>query len=120
MTAAETCIFCKIVKGDIPSRKIFEDKDLLAFHDVHPQAPIHFMVIPKAHVASLAEVSDAHQAVLGKMMVLIPRIAKEQGLSQGFRIISNSGAIAGQEVFHLHVHVVGGNAPLPPMLQRTS
>ena len=120
MKAVETCIFCKIVKGDIPGRKIFEDENFLAFHDAHPKAAIDFLVIPKAHIVSLLDVSDAHQAMLGKMMVLIARIAKEQGLGQGFRIISNSGAIAGQEVFHLHVHVVGGNAPLPPMLQRMS
>ncbi len=118
MTIDETCVFCKIVKGDVPSRKVFEDESLLAFHDVHPQALIHILIIPKAHVASLAEVSDAHQSVLGRMMVLIPRIAQEQGLGKGFRVISNAGAIAGQEVFHLHMHLVGGDASLPPMLQR--
>lgn len=116
----ENCVFCKIVKGELPSRKVYEDEDVLAFHDLHPLAPVHFMLIPKEHVASLAQVNDSHQKVLGKIMVLAPKLAREQGLTEGFRIIVNSGAIAGQEVFHLHIHVAGGNKPLPPMLQRVA
>ena len=114
----ENCVFCKIAKGELPSRKLYEDNEIFAFHDIHPQAPVHFMLIPKEHVGSLAEVNDGHQQVLGKMMGLAPKLAKDQGLNEGFRVIVNSGAIAGQEVFHLHIHVVGGAKPLPPMLQR--
>ena len=104
--------------GELPSRKLYEDDEVLAFYDIHAQAPVHFMLIPKEHVVSLIQVNDSHQQVLGKMMVLASKLAKEQGLTDGFRVIVNSGAIAGQEVFHLHIHVAGGNKPLPPMLQR--
>jgi len=107
------CIFCKIAAGEIPCRKIYEDDDVLAFHDIHPAAPVHFMLIPKRHVASLAECDDSHRDVLGKMLLLAPRLAKEQGLADGFRIVINTGRGGGQEVFHLHVHVIGGNGPRP-------
>ena len=114
----KNCVFCKIAMGELPSRKLYEDDEVLAFYDIHAQAPVHFMLIPKEHVVSLIQVNDSHQQVLGKMMVLASKLAKEQGLTEGFRVIVNSGAIAGQEVFHLHIHVAGGNKPLPPMLQR--
>ena len=107
------CIFCKIVAGEIPCRKVYEDEDVLAFHDIHPVAPVHFMLIPKRHVDSLAECDDSHRDVLGKMLLLAPRLAKEQGLADGFRIVINTGRGGGQEVFHLHVHVIGGNGPRP-------
>lgn len=107
------CIFCKIAAGEIPCRKIYEDDDVLAFHDIHPAAPVHFMLIPKRHVASLAECDDSHRDVLGKMLLQAPRLAKEQGLADGFRIVINTGRGGGQEVFHLHVHVIGGNGPRP-------
>jgi histidine triad (HIT) family protein len=105
------CIFCKIVTGDIPCNKVYEDDDVLAFHDIHPVAPVHFMIIPKLHVASLDDCGAAHQALLGKILLLAPRLAKEQGLNDGFRTIINTGRGGGQEVFHLHVHVIGGGGP---------
>jgi histidine triad (HIT) family protein len=107
------CIFCKIVAGDIPSKKLYEDDDVIAFHDIRPIAPVHFMLIPKLHVASLAECSDAQRDLLGRMLLLAPRLAKEQGLESGFRTMINTGHGGGQEVFHLHIHVFGGSAALP-------
>jgi histidine triad (HIT) family protein len=107
------CIFCKIVAGEIPCRKVYEDEDVLAFHDIHPAAPVHFMLIPRRHVASLAECDDSHRDVLGKILLLAPSLAKEQGLADGFRTVINTGRGGGQEVFHLHVHVIGGNGPRP-------
>lgn len=107
------CIFCKIAAGEIPCRKVYEDDDVLAFHDIHPVAPVHFMLIPKRHVASLAECDDRHRDVLGKILLLAPKLAKEQGLADGFRTVINTGRGGGQEVFHLHVHVIGGSGPRP-------
>ncbi|NTV95494.1 MAG: histidine triad nucleotide-binding protein [Thiobacillus sp.] len=107
------CIFCKIAAGQIPSRKVYEDDDVLAFHDIHPVAPVHFMLIPKRHVDSLAECDDSHRDVLAKIMLLAPKLAREQGLADGFRTVINTGRGGGQEVFHLHVHVIGGNGPRP-------
>lgn len=107
------CIFCKIAAGEIPCRKVYEDEDVLAFHDIHPAAPVHFMLIPKRHVDSLAECDDSHRDVLGKILLMAPRLAKEQGLTDGFRTVINTGRGGGQEVFHLHVHVIGGNGPRP-------
>ena len=110
---SDNCLFCKIVAGGIPCRKIYEDDDVLAFHDIHPVAPVHFMVIPKRHVASLAECDESHRDVLGKILILAPRLAREQGLADGFRTVINTGKGGGQEVFHLHVHVIGGSGPRP-------
>jgi histidine triad (HIT) family protein len=110
---SENCIFCKIVEGQIPCRKIHEDDDVLVFHDIHPVAPVHFMLIPKIHVASLDECDESHRDVLGKILILAPRLAREQGLADGFRTVINTGKGGGQEVFHLHVHVIGGNGPRP-------
>lgn len=106
------CIFCKIIKGDIPSTRIHEDDDVVAFNDIHPIAPVHFMIVPKLHVASLADCDTNQQALLGKMLLLAPKLAKEQGLN-GFRTMINTGHEGGQEVFHLHVHVFGGGQTLP-------
>ena len=106
------CIFCKIVKGDIPSKKIFEDDELIVFHDIHPITKVHFLIVPKLHVDSLAECEAQHQALLGKILLLAPKFAQEQGL-QGFRTMINTGREGGQEVFHLHVHVFGGGSTLP-------
>jgi len=112
------CIFCKIVRGEIPSRKVYEDGDVFAFHDIHPLAPVHFMMIPKRHVASLAECDTSHEPVLGKILALAGRLAREQGSPDGFRTIINTGRIGQQEVYHLHVHIIGGPEPLGPMLRR--
>lgn len=110
------CIFCKIVRGEIPSRKVYEDEDLFAFHDINPATPVHFLIIPKQHIASLAEADLSHTAVLGKMLAVAGRLAREQGLTDGFRTIINTGRIGRQEVYHLHVHILGGPEPLGGMI----
>ena len=112
------CIFCKIVKGEIPSRKVFEDDEILAFHDIHPLAPVHFMLIPKKHIASLAEAAPEDAGVLGRMMALAGRLAREQGSTEGFRTIVNTGRIGRQDVYHLHIHIIGGPNPLPRMIAK--
>jgi histidine triad (HIT) family protein len=111
MSADPNCIFCKIVAGQIPSKKVYEDEDLLAFHDIHPWAPVHVLVIPKRHIASMAEVTEADQALLGKMMGLAPKLMAQLGVTGGFRQVINTGHDGGQEVFHLHMHVMGGPRP---------
>jgi histidine triad (HIT) family protein len=112
------CIFCKIVEGKIPSRKVNEDDDMLAFHDINPLAPVHFMIIPKKHVDSLAQVGPEHAGVLGKMMAKAGTLAREQGSPDGFRTIVNTGRIGRQDVYHLHIHVIGGPNPLPRMIAK--
>jgi histidine triad (HIT) family protein len=104
----EDCIFCKIVAGEIPANKIYEDNDLIAFHDIHPVAPVHFMIVPKEHIGSLADAHARHEMLLGRILLLAPVLAKEQGLHEGFRTIINTGKGGGQEVMHLHVHIIGG------------
>ncbi|MDZ7591670.1 MAG: histidine triad nucleotide-binding protein [Rubrivivax sp.] len=111
MNADPDCIFCRIVAGQIPARKVFEDEELLAFHDIHPWAPVHVLVIPKLHIASLAEVEPQHDALLGRMLGLAPRLMKELGVVNGFRTVVNTGRDGGQEVPHLHMHVFGGPRP---------
>ena len=113
------CLFCKIVAGKIPSRKVYEDEEVLAFHDINPVAPVHFMLIPKQHVDSLAQVDERHQQVLGKMLLLAHRLAAEQGSPDGFRTIVNTGRVGRQDVLHVHMHVLGGRDPLPGMIQRS-
>lgn len=105
------CIFCKIVAGQIPSRKVHEDDELLVFHDIQPWAPVHLLIIPKRHIVSMADVTEAEAGLLGRMMALGPRLMKELGVSNGFRHVINTGHDGGQEVFHLHLHVMGGPRP---------
>jgi histidine triad (HIT) family protein len=112
------CIFCRIARGEIPSKKIYEDEDIFAFHDINPQAPVHFMVIPKQHIASLNEADASHQAVLGRLMAKLGELARSQGLADGFRTIINTGRIGRQEVYHLHVHILGGPEPLGSMMPK--
>ena len=107
----DDCLFCKIIRGEIPSKKVYEDDDVFAFHDINPAAPIHFLIIPKKHIASLADVGAEDAALLGKLMTLVPKLAKENGCEDGFRTIINTGKNGGQAVGHLHIHVLGG--PLP-------
>ena len=102
------CIFCKIVNGDIPSNKVYEDDTVLAFHDIAPQMPVHVIVIPKMHIASAAEVNVDNSAVIGHIFEVIPQIAKDLGLDNGFRIINNCGKDGGQTVGHLHFHLLAG------------
>jgi histidine triad (HIT) family protein len=106
------CIFCKVIAGQLPCKKVYEDEEVLAFHDIHPFARVHFMIIPKLHIASLAECGPEHEKILGKIMTLAPRLAKEQGLEAGFKTLINTGRGGGQEVFHIHVHVFGGGDPV--------
>jgi histidine triad (HIT) family protein len=111
MTHDPNCIFCKIVAGQIPSRKAYEDDELLAFHDIHPWAPVHVLIIPKQHVATLADTRPDHAEWLGKMLALAPRLMKDNGVTNGFRTVINTGPDGGQEVYHLHMHVYGGPRP---------
>ena len=112
------CIFCRIVEGKIPSRKVYEDGDMLAFHDINPQAPVHFMVVPKRHIDSLATCQDSDAAVLGRMFAMVGRLASQQGATDGFRTIVNTGRVGRQDVYHLHIHILGGKEPLGRMLPR--
>ncbi len=114
----DDCIFCKIIEGKIPSKKVFEDEDIFAFHDIHPVAPVHFMVIPKLHVDSLAQVDASHQMLLGKMLALASKLAIEQGCTDGWRTVINTGRVGRQEVYHLHMHIIGGTEVLPGMVKR--
>jgi histidine triad (HIT) family protein len=107
-----SCLFCKIVAGQIPSRKAYEDDEFLAFHDIAPWAPVHVLVIPKEHIATLADTDpELHSAMLGRLLSLAPKLAKEQGADNGFRTVINTGSDGGQEVYHLHMHVIGGPRP---------
>ena len=105
----EDCLFCKIIKGEIPCDKVYEDEEILAFNDIHPAAPIHILVIPKKHIASLAHMEDGDELVVGKMYAVMNKIAEEKGFKQdGYRVIVNCGKHAGQEVMHLHFHLLAG------------
>ena len=113
--ADPNCIFCKIVAGKIPSRLVYQDDEIFAFHDIHPWAPVHFLLIPKLHIASMAQLDEAHMSLMGRMMALAPKLALQEGCRPypegGFRIVSNTGVEGGQEVHHLHFHVMGGPRP---------
>jgi len=102
------CIFCKIIAGDIPSTKVYEDDLVYAFRDINPQAPTHILVIPKAHIGSVNEISAANSAVVAHIFEVIPQIAQAEGLENGYRVVSNCGQDAGQTVHHLHFHILGG------------
>ena len=102
------CLFCKIITGDIPSTKVYEDETVLAFRDIAPQAPTHILVIPKTHIGSVAEVSAENSAVVAHIFEVIAAIAKAEGLENGYRVVSNCGEDAGQTVHHLHFHILGG------------
>ena len=104
----ENCIFCKIIKGDIPSTKVYEDETVLAFRDIAPQAPTHILVIPKAHIASVAQISAENSAVVAHIFEVIAKVAEAEGLTDGYRVVSNCGDHAGQTVHHLHFHILGG------------
>lgn len=115
------CIFCKIAAKQIPSKTIYEDDDLIAFHDINPAAPVHFLIVPKQHIPSLAGCDQSHADLLAKMMLLAPKLAQEQGCGYssngngegggGFKTLFNTGPDGGQEVYHLHLHVIGGPQP---------
>ena len=104
----ENCLFCKIISGDIPSTKVYEDDDVLAFRDISPQAPVHILVIPKTHLASAGEVTPENSALVARCFEAIARIAVQEKLDAGFRVISNCGPDAGQTVPHIHFHILAG------------
>lgn len=116
----DNCLFCKIAAKQIPTKAIYEDDDVMAFHDINPAAPVHFLIIPKLHVSTLSDCTEKHAALLSKIMLLAPQLAHEQGCgytgdgaggSGGFKTQINTGPDGGQEVYHLHVHVIGGPRP---------
>lgn len=106
------CLFCRIVAGEISSDKVYEDELVLAFRDINPRADVHLLLVPKQHIASLDELDESHDALVAYMLRLLPTLAREQGLNDGFRTIINTGPAGGQVVFHLHMHLLGG-ANLP-------
>lgn len=114
-------IFGKILRGEIPCKKVFEDDDVLAFHDINPVAEVHFLIIPKKFIPTLADSTPTDAPLLGKMLALAPVLAREQGLNDGFRTAINTGRMGRQDVYHLHIHVFGnklGGAPLAGMLEK--
>ena len=118
MTPNDT-IFGKIIRGEIPSKKVYEDDEVLAFHDIQPVAEVHFLVIPKKFIPTLADAAPGDAAILGKMLALVPILAKQEGLTDGFRTAINTGRLGRQDVYHLHIHVFGnkpGGEPLKVML----
>ena len=117
-TTPADCIFCRIVRGEIPSQKVYEDDEVLAFKDVRPAAPVHVLLVPKLHLASLYEAGPDLAPLLGRLLGLTGGIAREQGATDGFRTIINTGRVGGQEVYHLHIHVIGGPKALGPMIVR--
>ena len=104
------CLFCKIIAGDIPSNKVYEDELVYAFRDIAPQAPTHILVIPKAHISGVDGITAENSGVVSHIFEVIPAIARAEGLEKGYRVVSNCGADAGQTVFHLHFHILGGKA----------
>jgi len=103
------CLFCKIVAGDLPSAQVYHDDQVVVFKDIQPKAPIHLLIVPREHIISLNELEEKHDKLLGHLFRLLPKIAKEQGLQSGFRTLINTGIGGGQVIFHLHVHLLGGN-----------
>lgn len=103
------CLFCKIVNGEIPSSKVYEDELVYAFKDINPMAPVHILVIPKAHISSMLEIDANNSAVVSHIFEVIAKLAKEFNLEKGFRVVSNCNEYAGQTVFHLHFHILGGH-----------
>ncbi|GHT93383.1 histidine triad nucleotide-binding protein [Betaproteobacteria bacterium] len=112
------CIFCDIAKGEIPSQKAYEDDLVYAFHDIRPLRPTHILVISKKHIASLAEVSAEDEAILGRILSISHKLAADHGSAEGFRAIINTGRIGGQEVPHLHLHILGGSEPVGAMVSK--
>ena len=106
----ENCLFCKIIAGEIPSNKVYEDDLCYAFYDIEPQAPVHFLVVPKEHICCACKITAENSAVVAHIFEVIPAIAAAEGLANGYRVVSNCGADAGQTVHHLHFHILGGKA----------
>ena len=111
MSSDPNCLFCKIIAGQIPAKKVYEDDHLIAFHDIHPWAPVHILVVPKLHIASMVDVGPEHTELLGRMISVTPRLMRELGVTNGFRHVINTGRDGMQEVMHVHLHVMGGPRP---------
>ncbi len=103
----DDCLFCKIIKGDIPSKLIYEDEQVYAFHDIDPKAPVHFLVIPKKHIATLDDLQEEDKQLAGHILFTAQRLAKELGCDEGFRVVMNCNELGGQTVYHIHMHVLG-------------
>ena len=114
----QDCLFCKIVRGEIPAKRVYEDDEVLVFPDINPAAPVHLLVIPKAHIANLYDATPAHEKALGRMLSVAGDLARKHGATDGFRAIMNNGRVGHQEVYHLHMHILGGPEPLGRMLSR--
>ena len=109
MSKEQGCLFCRIAAGEIPAKKAYEDDELYAFHDVNPQAPVHVLLIPKNHLASIGDMGKEHEGLAGRLLLRAARIASDLGISEtGYRVVTNRGEGAGQSVFHLHLHILGG------------
>lgn len=105
----QDCLFCKIIKGEVPSKKVYEDEYVYAFHDIEPTAPTHILVIPKEHISTLNDVNGENSSVISKIYEAIAKIAKQEGIDKdGYRVVSNCNKMAGQTVFHIHFHLIGG------------
>jgi histidine triad (HIT) family protein len=104
----EDCLFCKIVRGDLASDFVYEDGDVVVFKDIHPKAPVHLLVVPRLHIPSLEDLQVGHDALIGRAVRLLPELAQAHGLTDGFRTVINTGRGGGQEIFHLHIHLLGG------------
>jgi histidine triad (HIT) family protein len=102
------CVFCRIVRGEAPARIVYQDEDVTAFHDLRPRAPTHLLIVPNRHIAGVAEIEPADSALLGKLFIVARRLAEQEGIVDGYRLVINNGPRAGQSVFHLHVHLLGG------------
>ncbi len=116
---SDQCLFCRIASGEIPCRKVYEDDEILAFHDINPTAPVHFLVIPKMHLDNLYDADLEHAGMLGRMMGRVGELARSLGATDGFRVVVNNGRVGRQEVYHLHMHVIGGPQPLGSGIKRT-
>lgn len=109
MASNDRCLFCRILSGEIPARKVYEDDDVFAFHDINPQAPTHILVIPRKHIAMLDDIDAENAALMGTLVARASQLARDLGLnSEGYRLVANNGAAAGQTVFHIHLHLLGG------------
>jgi histidine triad (HIT) family protein len=114
------CVFCKIVAGEIPAKKVFEDETLVAFHDINPIAPVHVLVVPKKHIARLAEAQKSDQTLLGHIQLVAAQVAREMGVAEAFRLLMANGEKAGQSVQHMHYHVIGGWKNEAPEMEATA
>jgi histidine triad (HIT) family protein len=108
VTRDPECLFCRIVSGEIPSQQVYADDEVAAFEDIHPQAPVHLLIIPKTHIPTVADLTESQGALMGRLVQVANRLAKEKGLIFGYRLVVNCQRDAGQDVFHLHVHLLGG------------